>query len=174
VSSVTAFVDDVVQGHLPYVCAKTGAPADGIERIEKQIGSSWPAGILIFFGPVGWIVLIALSSMSKTLTVRIPMSFAAINHERVLRRVRMIAAFATLAAVIGGAMVHQHLLRPTLFVVSGVAFAITVVFHFRIQFALVDVDLDASGRWVTLRGVHRNFADAVAVRTAAARADARA
>ena len=166
-SSVTVFVDDVVQGHLPYVCAKTGVPADGIERIEKSMGGSWFSWILILFGPIGWIALIALSAIgNKTLTVRIPMSHAAINHERALRRVRLAAALATIVAVASAFAIDQQPGRGAFVVASFAAFAVTIVFHFRVQFALVDVDLDASGRWVTLRGVHRDFADAVNVRAA--------
>ena len=161
-SRVTVFVDDVVQGHLPYVCAKTGAPADGLERIERSIGGSGFWILLIFLGPIGWIALFALSLInSRTLTVRIPMSFAAINHERMLRRTRMIAAIATIAAVVGAIAVKHQPGRGGFVVLAAAAFLIAVVFHVRVQFAIVDVDLDASGRWVTLRGVHANFVHAV-------------
>lgn len=161
-SRVTVFVDDVVQGHLPYVCAKTGAPADGLERIEKSMGGSWFSILLIFFGPIGWIALIALSVVgNKTLTVRLPMSVAAINYERMLRRVRMVAALATIAAGAGAIAVDQQPGRGGFVVLAAMAFALTVAFHVRVQFALIDVDLDASGRWVTLRGVHANFVKAV-------------
>ena len=174
-ATTTVFVDDVVQGHLPYVCAKTGAPADGLERIEKSMGGSWFSILLIFFGPIGWIVLIALSVVgNKTLTVRIPMSSAAINHERMLRRVRMVAALGTIAAIAGAIAVDQQPGRGGFVLLAAMAFAVTIVFHVRIQFALVDIDLDASGRWVTLRGVHPNFAEAVETRAIPARINTRA
>ena len=161
-SRVTVFVDDVVQGHLPYVCAKTGAPADGLERIEKSIGGSGFWILLIFLGPIGWIALFALSLINtRTLTVRIPMSGAAINYERMLRRVRMVAALATIAAVAGAIVVKVQPGRGGFVVLAAMACALTVAFHVRVQFALVDIDLDASGRWVTLRGVHANFVQAV-------------
>ena len=55
--------------------------------------------------------------------------------------------------------------NPVVFVRGAIKNApwivIAVVFHVRVQFAIVDVDLDASGRWVTLRGVHANFVHAV-------------
>ena len=165
-SRVTVFVDDVVQGHLPYVCAKTGAPADGLERIEKSMGGSGFWILLIFLGPLGWIALFALSfAGAKTLTVRLPMSFAAINHERMLRRVRMSAALATIAAVVGAILVKHQPGRGGFVVLAASALALAIVFHVRVQFALVDVDLDASGRWVTLRGVHANFVRAVESRS---------
>ncbi len=174
-SKVTVFVDDAVQGHLPYVCAKTGAPADGLERVDRSMGGSWLWILLIFFGPIGWIVLIALSVIgNKTLTVRIPMSFAAINHERTLRRVRMVAALGTIAGIVGAIAVHQQPGRGGFVLMAAAAFAVTIVFHVRVQFALIDIDLDASGRWVTLRGVHPNFVEAVNARAVAERTSTRA
>ena len=61
-STVTVFVDDAVQGRLPMVGATDGAPAEGLHRIHTSIGGSsgW-LWLLVFFGPIGWILLIALS-----------------------------------------------------------------------------------------------------------------
>lgn len=171
-ATTTVFVDDVVQGHLPMVCVRTGEPADGLERIVKSMGGSGFLFLLILFGPIGWIALIVLSIVgNKTLTVRLPMCFAAINHERMLRRVRMAAALATIAAIAGAIAVDQQPGRGGFVLLAAVSFAITIVFHVRIQFAIVDVELDASGRWVTLLGVHPAFARAVANRVVREPAD---
>ena len=56
-STVTLFVDDAVQGHVPMVCVVTGAPADGIHRVEQSVGPPAWVFVLLLLGPIGWIAL---------------------------------------------------------------------------------------------------------------------
>ena len=76
-AAVSAFVDDVVRGRLPLVCAKTGEPADLVIRMRQPVGSglrSW-AWLLVFFGPPGWLALLVVLMVAPAgeyLTVRIP------------------------------------------------------------------------------------------------------
>ena len=51
-STVTVFVDDAVQGHLPMVGATDGEPADGLHRIHLTIG-----------GASGWLLKCATTRM---------------------------------------------------------------------------------------------------------------
>ena len=166
-SSVTVFVDDAVQGHLPYVCAKTGEPADGLQRVEQGQGPGPGVFLLLFLGPIGWIVLIALSGRTSFLTVRLPVSDAALSFDRGLRRVRMIALLVALGAGVSAVFVRaEPMLMPPLAVVAGVAVVVAIIYAIRVSLNTVGIELDASGRWVTLRRVHPNFARAVAARPA--------
>lgn len=178
-SAATVFVDDAVQGHLPYVCVRTGQPANGLHRIHKTIGGSsgW-LWLLIFLGPFGWMFLIAalvFSGSSRQLLVRLPYSSEALNRERGEFRAAVGAGFAmfvgfvaALVAMVGGTP-HSHV-RETImyFLIASTVCAAIATFALALRYSLrrPGIELDASGRWVTLRGVHRDFADAVNVRTA--------
>lgn len=178
VADVTVFVDDAVLGRLPSVCAKDGTYTDDRLTVSQELGGSSGLGIawlLFLVGPVGWLVLIVMSSMRQSgglLTVTLPFSQAA--YERLVRRRRERWPWVIIAIVVGSVTVDylvstsggdQSLIRTLLGVVAGfVAFIclfgwIASVSRFRK--ARVGMDLDASRRWVTLRGVHPNFVAAV-------------
>ena len=94
-STVTVFVDDAVQGHLPMVGATDGAPAEGLHRINTSIGGSsgW-LWVLVFFGPIGWLLLIlllAFSGSARQLVVRLPYTHDALRRERSMFRAACIA-----------------------------------------------------------------------------------
>lgn len=178
-AGTSVFVDDAVQGHLPMICARTGAPADGLHRIHRTFGGGSPwAFLLIFFGPIGWLVLLvalALASRGRDLVVRLPYSFAALETERRQFRAAVVAGIVLVAA---GALATIGLLDgsrgrtgETLYLFAGlvaaVAAVVTAVLAVRYTSARPGIDLDASGRWVTLRRVHPGFAAAVDVRKAA-------
>jgi hypothetical protein len=179
-AGTSVFVDDAVQGHLPMVCARTGAPADGLHRIHRTFGGGSPwAFLLIFFGPIGWLVLlvtIALAGRSRELVVRLPYSHDALATERGQFR----AAVAAGSVLLGATAVATVLLfdasrgrtAETLLLLAGIvgaaAAVVTAVLAARYTSARPGIDLDASGRWVTLRRVHPAFAAAVDVRKAAA------
>ena len=172
-STVTVFVDDAVQGHLPMVGVTDGAPAEGLHRIHQSIGGSsgW-AFLLVFLGPIGWIVLVALLAFggrARDLAVRLPYTHGALRRERdrfraaVVAGVVMVAASgAWLVAVIGPQ--PRSNVRETLMVLFGVvalgAVVTTAGLGVRYTTSRPGIELDASGRWVTLRRVHAAFADA--------------
>jgi hypothetical protein len=162
-ASVEVFVDDAVRGRLPSVCAKTGEPAVGVQRIEQPFGGLGFAWLLVFLGPLGWLLLlmIAVFHRREVLTVRVPMSRAASEAERDLRRARLLA-WVVAAGAFGAGFARLLLVPVPIWMGIAVAAAfVAVVIHVALQFRQVDVRLDASRRWVTLRGVHPNFVAAV-------------
>jgi hypothetical protein len=156
---VTVFVDDAVQGRLPGVCVRTGAPADALERLEQPI-SSFPYWLLIFFGPIGWVVALVLSvRRGEVLTVRLPVDSAAPDDGSMWRQVRLVGW-----AVLAGAVVFGVGVGPSaalLLTVGLVALVAIVYASARLYAVAIDVRLDASRRWVTLSNVHPNFVEAV-------------
>ena len=171
-NDTTVFVDDAVTGHLPMICVRTGAPADGLHRISQRYGgvSGW-AFLLIFLGPVGWIVLLAMSfsARSRDLTVRLPYSHAGLEQEGNEFRAAIVAFAATVLVGIGTAWLGAErsdsrvasVLFPMALVVLVVAVIATVALAARYSGRRPGIELDASGRWVTVRGVDRVFAAAV-------------
>jgi hypothetical protein len=169
-SSTLVFIDDAVQGRLPAVCAKTGVPARRVLRLESDLtGGLGPLWILLFFGPLGWLVLVvvALSRRRSTLTVRLPYSDAVLGEYA--RRGRRTFICAGVVAVVLGVTAAAPFLFPDIeaqaaFSVAAVAFGAGViavaVCAWQARRMLVTVDLDASGRWVTLKRVHPDFAAA--------------
>ena len=165
-TSVSVFVDDAVCGRLPGTCAKTGAAADGMVRIEQVRGGIGPGWLLVFLGPVGWIVLVVLAATSRPelLTVRVPMSAAAAAREPHLRRQRLVAAVACLGLVFGAVLQLDPVPVAAWHVAAAVAAVVAIAFHATSVWTRVGVDLDASRRWVTLSRVHPAFAAAVRAR----------
>jgi hypothetical protein len=169
-AEVTVFVDDAVTGRLPDICAKDGVFASGRFRIVEEIGQSNRLGILwllLLVGPIGWIVLLFLVARDsgEHLAVELPYSDAAYGRFAAARRLRtgglavcllgtvtllVLSAWAHLGAA--GGVLTLALLIPAV-VAMGVA-------GWRVHGASVDVGLDASRRWVTLRRVHPAFAAA--------------
>ncbi|WP_426573578.1 hypothetical protein [Aquihabitans sp. McL0605] len=169
-SSVTVFVDDAVRGNLPSVCAKTGAPARKVMRIDQDLtGSLGALWLLVFFGPPGWVLfaVLAASRRRQHLVVRVPYADEMIRRYHAARRLTFRVA-AGAGALLVAAFVLPFLfstfpqgldLAAGLFVLSGGLVAVLVC-SWRAQRLLVGVDLDASGRWVTLKHVHPDFAAA--------------
>ena len=89
-----------------------------------------------------------------------PYSDVALERDRRRRRVRWgsvaIALFASAMAVTGASLL------PKVWLAIALAAALaTFATHALLYFDGIDVDLDASRRWVTIRGVHDTFAAAV-------------
>jgi hypothetical protein len=162
-SSVSVFVDDAVRGRLPNVCAKTGAPADGVFRIEEYSGGIGLGWLLIFLGPVGWIVLLVLAAMSRreVLTVRVPMTTAAAAQEPRLARGSVIALFVCLGLVTAAILQLDPIPVQVWVGAAAVAGCVAIGLHVALQWTRIGVRLDASRRWVTLSRVDAAFAAAV-------------
>ncbi|MGN6693961.1 MAG: hypothetical protein ACTHN0_07265 [Aquihabitans sp.] len=169
-AATTVFVDDAVRGNLPQVCARTGAPTAKRLTIHQDLtGGLGAAWVLLFFGPLGWLVLalVALSRRRSTLTVRIPYAEAELGaYVRTARRsFHLGIATAVLVAACFGAAFGLSLSDPTpvvlvglgVFVVGGLAVFVNGLLARRM---LVGIDLDASGRWVRLTHIHPAFAAA--------------
>ncbi len=165
-ASVTAFVDDVVLGSLPPVCAKTGAPSDGRAPVSATVGgpSVW-AFLLVFLGPVGWLVLfiMALSGGGgETLHGWIPMTEAAFERVLARRRAVKVALVVSLAGVVAFVASIRVGLSPlpSLAVVIGGLVAAAAA-SFAADRGHVSLRLDGSRRWVAIDGVHPAFVTAV-------------
>lgn len=166
---VTVFVDDAVRGTLPAVCVRTGSPATQHATVDSRVGGASPlAVLLIFLGPIGWIALLVLGGRSETLVARLPVSDAIIALWDRWRRVRLASAAVVLAGLVLLVVTagSSGWMRTSL-LVAGAGFAGTVVAGMRLWLRGVGLDLDASRRWVTLRGVHPAFVEAVHRRDAA-------
>jgi hypothetical protein len=168
-ASTVVFVDDAVRGTLPGVCAKTGRPASRFLTIHQDLtGGLGAAWVLVFFGPLGWLILalVAATRRRSNLTVRIP--YADDELEAYVRAARRTMHVAVGTGVVLAAIIAAHfalvlgssttvgLLMATV-VIGGIAVLVSGVVARRM---LVGVGLDASGRWVTLSRVHPAFAAA--------------
>ena len=150
----------------------TAEPADGLHRIHVTVGGSSPwLLLLIFLGPVGWIVLIALSAFGsgRRFTVRLPYTHAALRREQLRFRAAVLAGAVALGSAIAWVVAvtgpsPRSNVRETLVLLFGavavVAVIATGVAAVRSSLARPGIELDASGRWVTFRHVDPAFAAA--------------
>jgi hypothetical protein len=174
-TEVVVFVDDAVRGDLPDICSKDGAPATGRFRIVTEVGRSNRLGIawlLVFAGPLGWLVLLFLLGRDSGEQLAVELPYCDHDYERFVaaRRLRtrfVLAATACLVALALLLLLGQlGGLEVLLF--FGVAVAALVaawVAEQRMSQATVGVTLDASRRWVTLQPVHPDFARACEARS---------
>lgn len=148
---------------MPPICAKTGNPSDGYLRVEAPVHTrgSGALFLLVFLGPIGWIVLfLAMCFASETIRARVPMSATAVARQRHLsqgRMLSMIAGFAFLFPAIGrvGPV-------PAVWICFLVAAIVSsLVCHMRLELASVHISIDGSRRWITIARVHPAFARAV-------------
>lgn len=173
-AEVLVFVDDAVRGTLPPVCVKDGVPTGDSLIVKQDLGSRSGLGIawlLLLAGPLGWLGLLVIAALrgsrGEVLTVQVPLSEAA--YERVLAA-RGLRRRGLGLGVLGG-LVMILMLRglgsPGTLAVFGVGAAVTLmavgmllIAEHRLGTERVGVDLDGSRRWVTLSGVHLEFARA--------------
>lgn len=167
------FVDDAVRGTLPDVCAKDGVPTADRIVVREELGDRAGLGVawlLLLLGPIGWLglLLIAFSrgARGEVLTVRVPMSepaYARLQSARRMQRVGLavaVAAFVVWFVTTAGADLGDLEGRMVLLaVIASLAGGIlsVLVGETRVRASSVQVDLDASRRWVTLSRVHPAF-----------------
>lgn len=182
-TDVTVFVDDAVRGTLPPVCARDGVPtADHLRHHEPvgdgaRLGAAW---LLVFAGPLGWLALLFVATSrgggAEVLSTSLPWSVAAYDRQRAAGRRRRVAgwgaigaAVALLLGVASGELDQlptpvETLVVAGLVAVGGWALIVFAVAAATVRRESVTVRLDASRRWVTLGGVHPDFAAAVRAR----------
>jgi hypothetical protein len=190
-AEVTVFVDDAVCGRLPPVCAKTGRPSDGRLSIAHDIGggSTVPTALmllLLLLPPIGWLVLLVLAianpRRSEWLHVELPWTTDTAERVRALRTqlralwigamLGVVGVFAALIASANATGGNVFAYRLALFALLAATLGCVVaalVVERRVGRHSVSVELDASRRWVTLRGVAPEFVRAV--RAAQSRSD---
>jgi hypothetical protein len=174
-AEVTVFVDDVVIGRLPPLCVKEGVPtADHLTVRDASSGPGFGAAwLLVLLGPIGWIVLLYLSLAGKGgLTGRLP--FSEFAYRRLMVAQRMQTVWIVAAIVVGllallGLAVYSST-RSSGSAAAAIALGaatlgavVKVALQTReVRWAEVHLVLDDSYRWVTIKGVHPDFAAAVA------------
>jgi hypothetical protein len=179
-AQVTVFVDDVAAGRLPPLCVKEGVPTEDRLTVHDGAGQSGLgfAWLLLLLGPVGWVclVIIALSRPSPpSVTGRLPFSEFAYRRLVVAQRMERIWIGA---AVVTGVLAFVVLLLSTgtpataAIVIALWAAAMGCLVKAglesrRARRNLVRLELDGSRRWVTIYGVHPDFANAVTAEWAA-------
>jgi hypothetical protein len=165
----TVFIDDAVRGDLPSVCVKTGEPAEWRVPFVGEVGGRNPLWLLLLFvGPVGWIILL-LGSSAERYEVLLPVSDGTRRRWRELRRDRRIAVSLTVVVSgLCGLLARWYGdLRAGPVVVIGAGVLVVFGTHWRLGHAGVDLSLDGSRRWLTITNVHPAFAAAVRERQAA-------
>ncbi len=167
-ASVSVFVDCAVRGELPRICARTGAFTDSVMQIDKPIGGLGAAAwLLLFLGPMGWIILVLLHLLGagrEMLSVRVPYSPEALERERPLRRLRWGASLASVVLLVMA--IIQLFGTPKIWLtLAALSSALALATHIVLYLSGIDVKLDASRRWVILSNVHAEFASAVKQRS---------
>jgi hypothetical protein len=169
-AAVTVFVDDVVTGRLPAVCVRSGVPADTWVRDRAEVGGPplW-LFLLVFLGPPGWLALVLallLGFGRERLVVQLPFTEAELDRLKGARAQRAysvgLAVVLALVAVTRAGSLTGTVGVAALVLVIGAVLLATLA-HLRVTAMEVGVALDASRRWVTLRGVSDGFAAQVRV-----------
>ena len=175
-ASAQVFIDAAVRGRLPDVCVKDGVPAHGSRvLLTREIGRSNRLGILwllLFLGPIGWIVLLFLATgdRGERLTVKLPLSEEAHERQVAATRRRNIGVTSSIGAGVILLLLAAYgglgELAGVVAVLGLAAIALAVVRamvgEVRIEQTKVGIDLDASRRWLTVTRVHPAFAAACA------------
>ncbi len=166
-------VDDFVVGDLPMICVYTGEPADGFVDLETDDSRfQWWMIILVFLGPVGWILLALVYGLSRgpgRVGGAIPMTRDALDDHNNMARISSRAWIVPIAGFVSGALIlmvsNRHwtyVLGTTLLMLGLVGgFAVLAVMSFLTNSRRVSAELDATRRWIELRNVHSDFAAAV-------------
>jgi hypothetical protein len=163
-----------VRGRLPGLCIKEGiATSDRLTVREHVAGSAGlgAAWLLVLLGPLGWLILLAIAFTHRPaeyVSVTVPFSEFAYRRLSVTRRMRRIwLGLAVAAAVLALAALSMASLTSVvaawvlgLFAVAALVSA--VLEGRRLTHAGIGVSLDASRRWLSLSGVHPDFARAAA------------
>jgi hypothetical protein len=179
-ATARVFVDDVVLGALPPVCAKTGAVTADHVVMTVPVGGSDGFGLawlLILVGPIGWLGLLIYGVVRRveTLTVRLPYCDEAYIELSNAQRAKRNAGLASIVLFV----ISVLFLIPRTYpawaaagALGAACFGMMVTYFaetFRVRRAAVGVQLDGSRRWVTLSRVSDTFADSVNRKSVASR-----
>lgn len=175
-TAVRVHVDDLAVGRLPQLCAITGRPSTELVHFEEQ-SREFRAGwlVLLLLGPIGVAAIVALYLFSRPgrgAGGLIPLHDDAIEayNTCLLAGRRWALTFAAgfvvafVLTVVGG-NTGQDWLSSTFGVFAAIA-AIAAIGSLFVAETIasrrwITLELDGSGRWVLLRGVHPGFAHSV-------------
>ena len=175
-ANVTVFVDDAVLGTVPRICVIDGVPTTDRLTVTEPIrrnnglGLAW---LLILAGPLGWLILLLIARVQQsgeTLTVTLPYCEDAYRRRIQAERARLRATLVAVLSFVGGfiAAIQQttdlRLLAAALVAVGCIGLAEFVVQARRLDKLSVRLDLNASRRWLTLRGVSQEFVESMQFR----------
>ncbi len=172
-------VDDLAVGAGPAVCAITGVPTDhwvGVSSSEGGFQAWWL--LLVLFGPIGWIALLVLAGMGRR-TSRVsgvlPISPPALERYNAAVAVAQRAIVATGLALVGwiGWIAWQGGGSPAIVAIGavvGIGVLVWLGASIVAPFRWIDLQLDGSGRWVTITRAHPEYAAALARHNAAVHA----
>src|SRR5436853_2277724 len=151
-----ASVEDVEEGHLPSVCAKTGRPADGFTTLEFASAPGW-TWILLLFGIFPF--LYAQHFASRRFYARIPVSDLALRRIYAFKwTYRIFSVAAAFLLAIGWLLSEAH--GPTLLLIGVITLGVTLAF-----WAVGGLFVFPTGRvgdeFVTMSFVNKRFADEV-------------
>lgn len=165
-------VDDLAVGAGPSVCAVTGVPTDswvGVSSSEGGFQVWWL--VLVLFGPVGWIALLVVASMarrSNRVSGVLPICPAALeryNATVAVAQRAIIGTAALLVAWIGFVVWDGRGLGTPAALGLGALVAVGVLVWLGASivapFRWIDLQLDGSGRWVTISRAHPDYAAAL-------------
>jgi len=166
-------VDDFVVGDLPEICVVTGEPAHGFVDFETDDSRfQWWMIILIFLGPVGWVLMALIYGLSHgpgRVGGVLPMTNGALESHNHVARISNRAWLVPIAGFMAGAIILSlatdrwgHMLGLALLILGLVGgFALLTVVAVLTATTRVSAELDATHRWIELRNVHPEFAAAV-------------
>lgn len=168
---VQVYVDDLVLGRVPNVCAITGEPTTELVQVESSRGGFQPWWLLLLFlGPIGIAaiaVLYVLGGRTERITGALPISPAALDHYnaavRLARRTTVLLVVIVVGGVAGLAVLDVRTSLPALLFVGLVGSCVIVLLGANViaPSRWIDLRLDGSGRWVTVERAHPTFATAV-------------
>ncbi|HEU4895313.1 MAG TPA: hypothetical protein VFT85_05710, partial [Acidimicrobiia bacterium] len=138
----------------------TGHRTDDQIEIRSRIDQlSWAATILLMFlGPLGWLVLLVMALTGPTLTGWLPYSVTESVRRKEQRR---FVVMGIVGGVLGLLLLASALDAP---VFASLALPLLVLGVIVLGFLLYReprIGLDASGRWVSVRRAHPNFVAAI-------------
>ncbi|MDQ4134170.1 MAG: hypothetical protein M3179_13445 [Actinomycetota bacterium] len=169
---VRVSVDDLAVGRFPEVCVKTGEPTRLHAQVEGSDGGfqGWWL-LLLLLGPLGIVAVVllwALGRRTNRVGGELPFSAAALeNYNLAARMARAFATMALAGMALGvGALAIQkgtgaEFLGRVAIVMIVLGALASIAARVVAAWRWVDVDLDGSGRWAVLTGVHPEFAAAV-------------
>lgn len=165
------YVDDLVVGRLPSVCAVTGEPSTELVQVESSRRGFQAWWLLLFFlGPVGIAViavLYVLGGRVERVTGTLPISGGALaRYNAAVSLARRTTAALLVLVVVGFAgllLLDSASSAPAIVLAAAGGVLVLVMLGANIvaPSRWVDLRLDGSGRWVTVERAHPAFAHAV-------------
>ena len=181
VSHARIHVDDLAVGAGPPVCAITGVPTDhwvGVSSSEGGFQAWWL--VLVLFGPIGWVALLILAAVARRpsrVSGVLPISPEALtryNAAVALSQRAIAIAGVALVAWVGLVIWNGAGIEAPAMLAMGALVGIgTVVWlgaSIVAPFRWIDLQLDGSGRWVTITRAHPDYAAALMRHNAAVHA----